>query len=66
MADAAEPLNAIESPCIGTCTLGSDDLCIGCFRSRQEIASWLSYSSEQRRQIISELPSRAQQLFDDG
>ena len=66
MADSAQPLPLVESPCIGTCTLGPDDLCIGCFRSADEIASWLSYSSHQRTAIMNELPQRGQQLFDDS
>jgi len=66
MADPAQPLSDIESPCIGTCTLGPDDLCVGCFRTRREIGAWLSYSAEQRRAIMQALPARAQQLFDDG
>jgi uncharacterized protein len=65
MADAANLLPVIESPCIGTCTLGPDGWCIGCFRSAEEIASWLSYTDGQRRAIMARLPQRAQQLFDD-
>lgn len=55
----------IESPCIGTCTVGSDGLCVGCFRSTDEIAGWLSYSPDRRRAIMNALPERAQRLFDD-
>lgn len=66
MAEPVQPIPLIESPCIGTCTLGPDDLCIGCFRSADEIASWLSFSAAQRRAIMQELPDRGQQLFDDA
>ncbi|TVQ36046.1 MAG: DUF1289 domain-containing protein [Wenzhouxiangella sp.] len=66
MVEPALTLGAIESPCIGTCTLGPEGLCIGCFRSGEEIAGWLAFSPEQRRDIISALPERAQRLFDDG
>ncbi len=65
MGDVAAPIPEIESPCIGTCTLGPDGLCIGCFRSAEEIGAWLSYSAQQRRAIMSRLPQRAQALFDD-
>jgi len=63
--DPAAPIPEIESPCIGTCTLGPDGLCIGCFRSPEEIGAWLSYSAQQRRAIMERLPLRAQALFDD-
>ncbi len=65
MGEPISPIPEIESPCIGTCTLGPDDLCIGCFRSGAEIGNWLNYSAERRRAIMLELPQRAQQLFDD-
>lgn len=65
MGDAAAPIPEVESPCIGTCTLGPDGLCIGCFRSAEEIGAWLSYTSQQRRAIMRSLPQRAQALFDE-
>ncbi|MFU8833426.1 MAG: DUF1289 domain-containing protein [Wenzhouxiangella sp.] len=65
MAEAASPLPQIESPCIGTCTLGPDRLCIGCFRTGSEIAGWLGFSVAERRKIMKELPERAQSLFAD-
>lgn len=65
MAESAASPALIESPCIGTCTLGPDGLCVGCFRSAPEIAGWLGYSPGQRRAIIAALPERAQRLFED-
>ncbi|MGY6588275.1 MAG: DUF1289 domain-containing protein [Wenzhouxiangella sp.] len=64
MSDPAESLPAIESPCIGTCTLGPDGLCVGCFRTAAEITAWLSFSPEHRRAVIEQLPARANALFD--
>ncbi|RFF27827.1 DUF1289 domain-containing protein [Wenzhouxiangella sp. 15181] len=55
----------MESPCIGTCTLGPGGLCVGCFRSATEIAGWLGYSPEKRREIMQALPARADCLFDE-
>jgi len=66
MSDAAQPIPEIESPCIGTCTLGPGDLCVGCFRSGTEVAGWLGYSAEERREIMRDLPDRANRLFDEG
>jgi uncharacterized protein len=65
MTDPAGMIPEVESPCIGTCTLGPGELCVGCFRSGTEIAAWLSYTPAQRRSIIEQLPARAQQLFDE-
>ncbi|WP_376691591.1 DUF1289 domain-containing protein [Wenzhouxiangella sp. EGI_FJ10409] len=66
MSDPARPIPEVESPCIGTCTLGPGDLCVGCFRSATEITGWLGYSPEQRREIMQALPARADRLFDEG
>ncbi len=32
--------------------------CIGCGRSRLEIGNWLGYSTDERREVIAELPER--------
>jgi predicted Fe-S protein YdhL (DUF1289 family) len=39
----------ILSPCIGICELGSDGYCVGCHRTGDEIARWLSMSDSERR-----------------
>ena len=59
----AVPDQPIQSPCIGVCTLGPNDLCIGCLRSTPEITHWLSYSPERRHTIMAELPARLETLF---
>ncbi len=49
----------IPSPCIQICRLDPfEDVCVGCFRTADEIASWASYSDEQRRQIMGTLKER--------
>jgi len=35
------------------------NLCIGCKRTVQESGRWTSYSDEERRRIIAELPERS-------
>lgn len=56
-----QPRVPILSPCIGVCRLGPDGLCEGCHRTTDEIAAWLTYSDEQRRQLMFEvLPARAE------
>lgn len=50
----------VLSPCIGLCELGQDGLCLGCFRTSQEIAGWLSFSPAQREYLMDYvLPDRA-------
>ncbi|WP_372717660.1 DUF1289 domain-containing protein [Novipirellula sp.] len=50
----------VASPCIGTCSLDSSDLCVGCFRSRMEIARWSSASSAEQQAIVQQSVRRRQ------
>lgn len=56
---------AVDSPCIGVCTLHSSGFCLGCWRSMDEISHWLEYSREQRIELMqTQLPQRQQAYFD--
>lgn len=41
-----------DSPCIRNCCLDDNDICLGCFRSLDEIRVWSQSSIEQRRVIL--------------
>ncbi len=41
-----------ESPCVRKCTLDQDDICVGCFRSIDEICAWGGASDTRRREIL--------------
>lgn len=64
MPDVAINLQAVESPCVDICRLDENDVCVGCFRTAREIGAWLSYSDEQRSQIMVRLSVRAEGRFD--
>lgn len=53
----------IKSPCILICAIEQQSgHCYGCGRSRDEIADWISYSSEHRDTIMETLPERVSKL----
>jgi predicted Fe-S protein YdhL (DUF1289 family) len=53
----------IKSPCVKLCVIEPESgFCIGCGRSREEIASWMSYTGAQRDVIMLELPERLTNL----
>jgi predicted Fe-S protein YdhL (DUF1289 family) len=53
----------MESPCIKICVIDPKTrLCDGCGRTIDEIASWSSFSPEDRRRIMAELPLRPRRL----
>ena len=47
-----------ESPCVGVCTLGDDDLCIGCLRTGDEIGRWMRMTPAEQWAVVLDLPKR--------
>ena len=53
----------IDSPCVKLCSIHpSERICVGCYRSIEEIGVWSKLSSESRLAIMEELPGRAHQV----
>ncbi len=53
----------IDSPCVKICVIHPESgLCIGCKRTRDEIARWSAMTPEDRRAVMETLPGRAGQL----
>ena len=50
-------MTQVGSPCIKVCTL-EDDMCIGCFRTQDEIREWMIYTDEQKKIVIDQLEER--------
>ena len=50
----------IHSPCIGVCTL-IDDVCVGCYRTKEQIGNWLHYTNEERERMTEECKSKMNQ-----
>ncbi|MFM9745587.1 DUF1289 domain-containing protein, partial [Streptomyces brasiliscabiei] len=47
-----------KNPCIRCCCLDSRDICIGCFRSLEEILEWHSASISRQKQILAACQAR--------
>ena len=53
----------IESPCVKLCVIHPDArICMGCYRTGEEIAAWSRLSKEERLALMDELPKRAKDL----
>ncbi|HCP19528.1 MAG: DUF1289 domain-containing protein [Candidatus Puniceispirillum sp. TMED52] len=49
----------LPSPCISICQIDpASGLCVGCYRSRAEIASWRSLTWDEQRDLIHTLHDR--------
>ncbi|MFM2590269.1 DUF1289 domain-containing protein [Vibrio sp. TBV020] len=46
------------NPCIRHCCLDGDDICLGCFRTLQEILSWSQSTSAEKKAILEHCKSR--------
>ena len=52
----------VESPCVRKCTLDENDICVGCFRSIDEICAWGGASNNKRREILQSCEHRRQEV----
>lgn len=52
-----------KSPCISICVLDDDDICMGCYRSAQEITDWFMASDEQKNEVLHKARERLQGSF---
>ncbi|GAC1522372.1 MAG: hypothetical protein NVS3B11_22430 [Collimonas sp.] len=63
-AAAHAPLNDVPSPCIGICRMhSSQQWCVGCFRTIDEITLWSRASNDAKRRIWIEIKQR---MFEPG
>ncbi|NPD19271.1 DUF1289 domain-containing protein [Alterinioella nitratireducens] len=63
MSDEIWQRNEVESPCVKICVVHPNArICIGCFRSVEEITQWSRMSSAERARIMDELPNRKGQV----
>ena len=54
-----ELINMIDSPCNDICTTDSEsNLCVGCGRTKEEIANWLFFTDKQKEQVLFDIKSR--------
>lgn len=47
-----------ESPCVRNCCLDDNDICVGCYRSLQEIVGWGSATEEEKRRTLADIEQR--------
>lgn len=50
----------VPSPYNGVCQLDNEDICLGCFRFRDEIASWTRMTVGEQSAVIAVLKERSE------
>jgi len=59
MPDQIWQRDEVDSPCVKICVMHPDaKLCVGCFRSLEEITEWSSMTAERRQEVMAELADR--------
>jgi uncharacterized protein len=57
----------VASPCVSICVIDqASGWCIGCYRTLEEIAGWIDFSTAERRTIVAELAQRRALHVADG
>ena len=51
---------AVRSPCVSICALDGDDVCIGCYRTGEEISRWGGMSEDERQAVMKKVAEREQ------
>ena len=53
----------VQSPCVKLCVVHPEErLCVGCYRTIEEISAWSRLTHEDRATIMADLPARAPRL----
>jgi len=53
------PPKPVASPCVKVCIVdGESGLCLGCFRTLEEIGAWAGLPDSERASIMEDLPGR--------
>lgn len=56
-----EPLSMeqkIANPCVRNCCLDDGNICMGCFRTLEEILAWRSLTVKQRKAVLADTERR--------
>lgn len=53
----------VESPCVKLCVIHPEErLCVGCYRSIEEISAWSRMTAAARAAVVADLPARAPRM----
>jgi predicted Fe-S protein YdhL (DUF1289 family) len=50
----------VQSPCVESCILNDKKICVGCFRSIEEIAQWQQMDDRMRLDVLQKAENRRQ------
>ncbi|MDH5392887.1 MAG: DUF1289 domain-containing protein [Gammaproteobacteria bacterium] len=51
-------MTEVKSPCVRNCCLDDNDICMGCFRTLDEIKRWISLTQHQKMSVLKQSAQR--------
>jgi len=48
----------VKSPCVHICCLDEQDVCLGCYRTCDEICKWGAMNNEERKDVMKKVAER--------
>lgn len=48
----------VKNPCIRECKYDDDNICISCYRTKEEITYWGDYSNEQKLKVLERIDKK--------
>lgn len=48
----------VPSPCVSICALDDNNVCLGCYRSGEEISRWGELSNDEKRAVMEKVGER--------
>lgn len=56
----SESKKRVASPCVHICCLDDNDVCLGCYRTGDEICQWGAMDDDARREVMKKVAEREQ------
>ncbi|MBI1276268.1 DUF1289 domain-containing protein [bacterium] len=54
----------VPTPCVKVCKLDPDTgYCLGCFRTREEVANWLTMTDDEKRAVWASFEARQEEML---
>ena len=58
-------MSEVQSPCVEICQLDPvSGMCLGCFRTMDEIASWIDLTNIEKQNVLLNAQKRKSETFD--
>ena len=58
-----QDVNEISSPCVSICAMNEDDVCVGCYRTGDEITRWWGMNNAEKIQTLEKVKVREAQSY---